>query len=150
MTDEQVETTFGITMDCADARAQARFWALALGCVEAPPPQGWSTWEAFLTDNGVPEEEWDDGASLRPTDGVGPGLGFLRVPEPKTVKNRMHLDVKVSGGRHVDQALREKRIRAKQAQLADAGATLVREDMVEDRLDHLVMLDPEGNEFCIV
>jgi len=112
MNEEPVETTFGITVDCVDARAQARFWALALGYVEAPPPQGWASWEAFLTDYGVPEEEWNDGASLRPATGAGPTLGFLRVPEPKTVKNRVHLDVKVSGGRHVDQALRESRIRA--------------------------------------
>jgi len=150
MADEQVETTFGITVDCVDARAQARFWALALGYVEAPPPQGWSTWEAFLTDYGVPEEEWNDGATLRPATGVGPSLGFLRVPEAKTVKNRVHLDVKVSGGRHVDHPLRVTRIRTKQAELTEAGATLLRENHVEGRLDGLVMLDPEGNEFCIV
>jgi hypothetical protein len=150
MVGEQLELTFGITFDCADARVQARFWALALGYVEAPPPEGWSTWEAFLTDHGVPVEEWADGAALCPASGQGPTIGFLRVPEPKTVKNRVHLDLKVSGGRHVDQALRDARIRAKQSELSNAGATTQREVWVEDRLDHLLMLDPEGNEFCIV
>ena len=150
MTDEPVETTFGITFDCTDARAQARFWALALGYVEAPPPQGWASWEAFLTDYDVPEEEWNDGASLIPATGSGPSVGFLRVPEAKTVKNRLHLDLKVSGGRHVDHSLRVARFRAKQEELTGAGASLLRENLVDGRLDGLVMLDPEGNEFCIV
>jgi hypothetical protein len=72
------------------------------------------------------------------------------VPEPKTAKNRVHLDLKVSGGRHMDQALRETRIRAKESELSNAGATTQREVWVDERLDHLLMLDPEGNEFCIV
>ena len=150
MVREQRELWFGITFDCDDARVQARFWALALGYVEAPAPEGWSTWEAFLTDQGVPVEEWAYGAALCPASGLGPTISFLRVPEPKTAKNRVHLDLKVSGGRHVDQSLRETRIRDKQSELSNAGATTHREVRVDDRLDHLVMLDPEGNEFCIV
>ena len=51
---------------------------------------------------------------------------------------------------HTDQDLREVRIRAKQSELVDAGATTLHENRVGGRLDHLVMLDPEGNEFCIV
>ena len=89
---------------------------MALGYVEAPPPAGWSTWEAVLTYQGVPVEEWADGAALRPASGQGPTISFLRVPEPKATKNRVHLDIKVSGGRHVDQPLREARIRAKQSE----------------------------------
>lgn len=150
MDDEQVATTFGITFDCADAEAQARFWALALGYVEAPPPSGWTSWAEFLTEHGVPEEEWSDGAAICSPAGKGPTVGFLRVPEAKTAKNRLHLDVKVSGGRRVDQELRTSRIRAKQDELTRAGAKTLREDRVEGRLDHLVMTDPEGNEFCIV
>lgn len=150
VTDEPSEPTLGITFDCANPALVARFWALALGYVEAPPPEGWSTWAEFLTDQGVPEEEWADGAALRPSSGHGPTISFLRVPEPKTAKNRVHLDIKASGGRHVDQGLREARIRSKEADLIAAGATTLREDLVEDRLDHLVMQDPEGNEFCIV
>jgi hypothetical protein len=41
----------------------------------------------------------DDGAALEDPDGVGPRISFLKVPEPKAVKNRVHLDVQVGGGR---------------------------------------------------
>ncbi|CAN7298017.1 VOC family protein [Knoellia sp. LjRoot47] len=141
----------GITFDCHDAQVVAAFWCRALGWVESPPPQGWDDWPSFLTDHGVPEDEWGDGAAIRPTTGDGPSISFLKVPEAKTVKNRMHLDVKVSGGRHVDQELRETRIRAKEADLVAHGARSLREDVGEDgRLDHVVMADPEGNEFCVV
>lgn len=140
----------GITMDCASPGTVARFWALALGYRESPPPQGWATWQEFLVDHDVPEAEWDDGAMIQPADGIGPSISFLKVPESKTVKNRVHLDLKVSGGRAVDQELREPRIRAKAAELISAGAILLREDRIGDHLDHLVMADPEGNEFCIV
>ena len=140
----------GITIDCADARVLARFWAAALSYEESPPPSGWTSWEAFLTDQGVPEAEWGDGAAIQAPGGAGPTISFLKVPEPKTVKNRLHLDVKVSGGRHVEPETRERRIRAKVAELVAAGASVVREDHGPGGLDHLVMADPEGNEFCVV
>lgn len=140
----------GITMDCTDASAVAAFWCRALGYVEAPPPTGWGDWPSFLRDHDVPEDEWGDGASIVPAAGAGPRISFLKVPEPKTVKNRIHLDVRISGGRHVDQAVREHRIREKVAELVEHGATVSREDHVGDRLDHVVLLDLEGNEFCVV
>lgn len=140
----------GLTFDCADASTMARFWCRALGYVESPPPRGWSDWPSFLRDHEVPEEEWGDGATIRPGSGVGPSINFLRVPEPKTVKNRVHLDVRVSGGRDVEQSLREERIRATETDLVAHAARRQREDRVDGRLDHLVMEDPEGNEFCIV
>lgn len=140
----------GITVDCVDARVVSAFWRHALGYVEAPPPEGWDDWPSFLTDHEVPEEEWGDGATIRPASGEGPSISFLKVPEPKRVKNRVHLDVKVSGGRHVDQAVREERIRATEADLVAHGATKQHEDVVDGHLDHLVMTDPEGNEFCVV
>lgn len=140
----------GLTVDCTNAPALARFWCRALDYVEAPPPRGWSDWPSFLLEHEVPEDEWDDGATIRPRVGDGPSISFLRVPEPKTVKNRVHLDVRVSGGRHVEQSLREERIRAAEADLVEHGARREREDRVDGRLDHLVMQDPEGNEFCVV
>ncbi len=148
MDDVQVE--LGITVDCADAPALARFWCHALDYVPAPPPQGWSDWPGFLRDHDVPEHEWDDRATIRPRSGAGPSISFLRVPEPKTVKNRVHLDVRVSGGRDVEHSLREQRIRAMEADLVGRGARRSGEDRVGGHLDHLVMEDPEGNEFCIV
>ncbi|MFC7490991.1 MULTISPECIES: VOC family protein [unclassified Knoellia] len=140
----------GITVDCHDAQVVAAFWCRALGYVEAPPPQGWSDWPSFLRDHEVPEEEWGDGAAITPVSGAGPTISFLKVPESKTVKNRVHLDVKVGGGRHVDHELRLSRILAKEADLLAHGARRQREDHLDGHLDHLVMEDPEGNEFCIV
>jgi catechol 2,3-dioxygenase-like lactoylglutathione lyase family enzyme len=140
----------GLTFDCTDAPALARFWCRALGYVEATPPEGWDTWEAFLIDQGVPEDEWGDGAAIRDPAGVRPTISFLNVPEPKRAKNRLHLDVKISGGRHVDACQRTERIEAKVAELVSAGAVVQSRDTVHDRLDHVVMLDPEGNEFCVV
>ena len=144
------DVRLGITMDCMDARVMTRFWTLALSYEEAPPPEGWTSWRDFLTDQGVPEDEWGDGAAMRPAKGVGPTISFLKVPEPKVVKNRVHLDVKVSGGRNVDPQTRQRRIRTKEAELVAAGASTLREQRVDGKLDHLVMADPERNEFCIV
>jgi hypothetical protein len=141
--------TLAMTFDCADAAGQARFWALALGYVPAPVPTGWESWEQWLVDHDVPESEWADGASICDPAGVLPSISFLKVPEPKTAKNRLHLDLKVSGGRHIDQQLRRERMTAKVAELTAAGATVVHEDWFKDHLDHVVLQDPEGNEFCV-
>ncbi|MEO9324755.1 VOC family protein [Nocardioides sp. C4-1] len=140
----------GLTFDCTDARAQAAFWAVALDYEPAPPPEGWDTWEAWLVHFEVPEDEWDDGASIQDPAGVRPKVTFLRVPEPKTAKNRLHLDLWVSGGRHVDAGVREPLIRAKAEQLVALGATVVEEGVGPQGLDHYVLRDPEGNEFCVV
>lgn len=148
--DGDAMTGIGLTFDCADAPAQARFWRSALGYVEAPPPTGWETWESFLTDHGVPREEWGDGATICDPSGARPTISFLKVPEPKRAKNRLHIDVQVSGGRHVDPALRTRRIETKVAELLAAGATVDKRYLNEDWLDHVGMLDPEGNEFCVV
>ncbi|RYE81256.1 MAG: VOC family protein [Myxococcales bacterium] len=145
-----VAPELGITVDCHDAGRVAAFWCVALEYVEAPPPTGWADWPSFLRDHDVPEDEWNDGASIVPATGTGPRISFLKVPESKTVKNRIHLDVRISGGRHEEQSLREARIREKVAQLQHHGASVLREDRLDDRLDHVVMLDPEGNEFCVV
>lgn len=140
----------GLTFDCGDAAAQARFWALALGYAEAPPPAGWDTWAAFFVDHQVPPDEWGDGAAICDPGGVRPTITFLQVPEPKRAKNRLHLDLKVSGGRHVDAAERTRRIDAKVAELVAAAGSEHERYVVDGWLDHVVMLDPEGNEFCVV
>jgi hypothetical protein len=98
----------------------------------------------------VPEDEWDDGAYIVDPDGVQPGMSFLKVPEPKVVKNRVHLDVQVGGGRGVPWDVRWPRVTEAVERLKAAGATVVREDAVDGTPDHVVMADPEGNEFCVV
>jgi hypothetical protein len=143
-------TRWTITIDCTDPARVSRFWQLALRYVESPPPEGWDTWEDWFRHFGVPEEEWDDGASLCDPDEVLPNISLQKVPEPRTVKNRLHLDLQVSGGRHLPQDVRERRIREHGDKLIAAGATVVREVVENGRLDHLWMADPEGNDFCVV
>ncbi len=143
-------TSWGITFDCHDARGQAAFWKVALGYVDAPPPAGWGSWADWARHFEVPEEELDDGASLVDPDGVQPPVGFLKVPEGKTAKNRLHLDLRVAGGRHVDQELRRQRILAMVDRLVAVGGTVRQEHLVQGHLDHVVMADPEGNELCVV
>ncbi|MDQ1493866.1 MAG: hypothetical protein QOG69_349 [Actinomycetota bacterium] len=99
----------------------------------------------------VAEPGYDDpeGASIVDPDGVGPAIGFLRVPEDKTAKNRMHIDIRVEAEPPWDMAERELLIRAKAAELVTAGATTLREESYGEHFGHVVMLDPEGNEFCV-
>ena len=143
-------TPWTLTFDCENANTIARFWIVALGYVEKSPPEGWDTWEDWLRHFDVPEEEWDDGAGLTDPEGVLPNVGFLKVPEPKTTKNRLHLDLQVSGGRHLDQAIRTERIEAMVARLVEAGGAIQKRDEFDGALDPVVMTDPEGNEFCVV
>ena len=143
-------TPWALTFDCENAPAMARFWIIALGYVEKSPPEGWDTWEDWLRHFEVPEEEWDDGASLATRTACCPSVGFLKVPEPKTAKNRLHIDLQVAGGRHLEQEVREERIEAMVARLVEAGGAIQDRSMQAGALDHVVMTDPEGNEFCVV
>lgn len=124
-------THWTLGCDATDPHRLAAFWALALGYVAEP---------------GYDEP---DGASLVDPEGVGPAIGFLRVPERKAAKNRMHIDVRVAGEPPWDLADREQLIRARVPELVAAGAVVVREEAYDGVLSHIVMLDPEGNEFCV-
>lgn len=143
-------TRWSLTIDCARPGELARFWALALGYVEKPAPAGFGSWEEWFARHEVPEEEWGDGAYLSDPDGVGPALSFLRVPEPKTAKNRMHPDIQAGGGRETDWDVRWPRVRAAVERLTAAGARVVRVHELAGRPDHVEMADPEGNEFCVL
>ncbi|GAB2713493.1 VOC family protein [Streptomyces bullii] len=135
---------FDLTLDCADAPLLAAFWKTALGYVDEPPPAPFTTREEWLAQFGLPEDEKEDGGAwLCDPDGVGPRLSILRVPEPKTAKNRLHIDVRVPG--HGGPEERWARIRAEADRLVRAGGTVLR---VADG-HHVVMADPEGNEFCV-
>jgi hypothetical protein len=139
-----------VTVDCTSPAVLAAFWRTALGYVDSPPPEGFDSWEDGLRHFGVPEDEWDDGASLMDPDGVLPRLSFLKVPESKVVKNRLHLDVQTGGGRHVPFKERWPRVMALVETLVGAGGTVVALHTNGDEPDHVVMADPEGNELCVL
>ncbi len=124
-------THWTLGCDATDPHRLAAFWSLALGYVLEPG--------------------YDDpnGASIVDVDGMGPATGFLRVPEGKTAKNRVHIDIRVAREPPWNMTEREQEIRAKVDSLVTAGATRVREENYGEHLGHVVMLDPEGNEFCV-
>ncbi|MFE1364682.1 VOC family protein [Streptomyces anulatus] len=133
-----------LTLDCADAQLLRAFWKSALGYVDQPPPPRFATREEWLAQLEPPEgESLDDVAWLCDPDGVGPRLSILKVPEPKAAKNRLHIDVRIAG--HGTPAERWARIRAEAARLVAAGGSVLAE--VDEH--HVVMADPEGNEFCV-
>ncbi|MEV5981446.1 VOC family protein [Streptomyces sp. NPDC052114] len=133
-----------LTLDCADARLLGAFWKTALGYVDEPPPAPFTTREEWLASFDLPEDDTaDGGAWLCDPEGIGPRLSILRVPEPKTAKNRLHIDVRVPGHGGADE--RWARIRAESARLVAAGGSVL---AVFDG-HHVVMADPEGNEFCV-
>jgi catechol 2,3-dioxygenase-like lactoylglutathione lyase family enzyme len=142
-------TKFQLTIDCSDPDRMVRFWSQALGYVVQEPPPGFDSWSAFWRAIGVPEDEVDDsGDAIVDPDGFGPRIWFQRVPEAKVVKNRLHLDLTVSGGREVPIEVRRQRVDAEADRLVQAGATKVRV-VAEAGVDHyaVAMRDPEGNEF---
>jgi Glyoxalase-like domain len=111
-----------VIVDCADPSAVARFWATVLS-------------------RDVAERNTDEFLVKDPT-GASTPLYFMKVPEPKVTKNRLHIDV-VTDGPMEDEVQR----------LVDAGATRVEVRQDPDTLANpdtwTVMVDPEGNEFCV-
>lgn len=139
---------FQVTFDAADPAALADFWAAALGYIIQPPPPGFDSWDDWARKMEIPEQNWNDARALVDPNGVGPRLFFQRVPEGKTAKNRVHLDVSASGGPGVDYIDRVDAVDSHVDALIDLGATKV--DIVTQRGEYwTVMADPEGNEFCV-
>lgn len=106
-------------------------------CIDAHDPQAQVAWWAHVLDDFEPGEGDEDEAELEGP--AGRALIFLRVPEPKTVKNRMHLCL-----RPVDRSRDEEVDR-----LLSLGATLVNDLRTGDS-GWAVLADPEGNEFCVL
>jgi hypothetical protein len=142
-------TGIQLVFDTAEPDAQAQFWAAALGYKLQDPPQGFETWEAFLTAQGVPEEEWNSASAITDPDGKGPRIYFQKVPEGKTAKNRLHMDLNVGGGRSVAIEDRKGRVNAEATRLKALGATDERGAIEKDGEYWIRMNDPEGNEFCL-
>jgi hypothetical protein len=141
-------TGFQVTFDAADPRALGQFWAEALGYREDDPPDGFSDWEEWLREMGIPEENWNDAYALIDPEGALPRIFIQKVPEPKTAKNRVHLDVNVGGGRNVEEQDKRSRVDDEAERLIGLGATRLRAG--EDRGEYwIVMQDLEGNEFCL-
>ncbi|MGZ8571782.1 MAG: VOC family protein [Actinomycetota bacterium] len=113
-----------VTFDCADPRRLAEFWATAL---------------SYVVD--APNEDAGEVELLDPS-GDGPPLLFMKVPETKTVKNRVHLDL-------IPESTIEAEVERLEAVGARALTTLQDPEGYEGRHIWTVLQDPEGNEFCV-
>jgi Glyoxalase-like domain len=146
-----VPVRFQLVVDCTDPDLLARFWAAALGYELAPVPDGFESWHDFYLHLGLPEEDLVEGADrIADPDGIGPSIWFHVVPDAKTVKNRLHLDIHASGDRTDPIETRKERVDAEARRLAGLGAA-ISGPMADEGLDHYAvgMKDPEGNEFDI-
>ena len=109
---------FGLVLDCADPEPLAQFWSEALGYTNVGSAGSY--------------------VALYPRQGNGPKLLLQRVAEPKTSKNRMHLDIEVPD------------IEREAKRLLDLGAQRVSESTCSEHgSTWILMADPEGNEFCV-
>ena len=141
-------TPIQIVFDANDPARLADFWAQTLGYIMQPPPEGFESWDEWAQSMEIPEENWNDAQALVDPDGTGPRIFFQKVPEGKTAKNRVHLDVNASGGPGTPVDERRSRVDAEVERLVEAGASLI--GPMEQRGDYWVVLgDPEGNEFCV-
>jgi hypothetical protein len=142
---------YQLVIDCTDPDRLARFWAAALGYELAPPPAGFPAWDDYYRDLGLPEEYLGLGADrISDPRGHGPGIWFHVVTDAKTVKNRLHMDIRASGERTDPIETRRQRVDAEASRLAGLGATITCV-MYQEGMDHYAvgMKDPEGNEFDI-
>jgi predicted enzyme related to lactoylglutathione lyase len=112
-------TVYALSVDCADAEKVAGFWSAALGRPVRPGAAAGS-------------------AAVEPGEGAGPLMLFHQVPEPKTVKNRWHLDLVTT------------ETEAETRRLLGLGATVLRVFEENGRHQWTTLADPEGNEFDLV
>lgn len=133
-----------VTIDCADPHALADWWAETLewrveaqdaDVIRAVVAQGDAREDQTTVHNGA--LVWRDGAAIVSGDPAMPRILFQRVPEAKTVKNRVHLDIRTGG---LDEEVR--------ARLLARGATVLWTGS-QGAQSWVTMADPEGNEFCV-
>lgn len=122
---------YSVVVDCRDVKGQSRWWANVLG------------WEIlYEADNEVvvvPPHILDETRMIPPAE-RGPGLIFVPVPETKTLKNRLHIDL--APAKDDDQEAEVRKLQALGARRVDVGQT--------DEVTWVVLTDPEGNEFCVL
>lgn len=116
------DTVLAVVLDCADLDQAAEFWCATLGYVASPKETGSGPYHVLL-----------------PADGNGIELLLQQVPDPKVIKNRMHLDLRV-----LDLDAEVSRLIALGARYA-TGEPLKNNGWV-----WYVLLDPDGNEFCVL
>ena len=137
-----------VTIDCADPARLGGFWAEALGYRSDEPPEGFATWDQALEAWGVPPEQRNSAFAVHDPDGRGPRVFFQQVPEGKTAKNRVHLDVRAAPGLSGDERMAA--LEQECERLVALGAVrLTRLEPGGNTAGHIVMQDPEGNEFCL-
>ncbi|MEO3808983.1 VOC family protein [Sphaerisporangium sp. B11E5] len=138
-----------ITFDCADPAGLAAFWAEVLGYRIQDPPGDFESWDQALEALGVPPEHRNDASAVVDPEGSGPRLFFQKVPEPKQAKNRVHVDVRAAPGLQGDARMAALEVEAER--LVSHGATRMQRHEPAPPLGagHIIMADPEGNEFCL-
>jgi Glyoxalase-like domain len=141
-----VTTGFQVTFDAHEPERLARFWAGVLGYVEQPPPPGFADADAFMASLGVAADWRERFFAIVDPEGKLPRVYFQRVPEGKTAKNRVHLDVNVGAGLSGDD--RRAAVRRRADDLVALGAIELR-DHSENGEYWIVLQDVEGNEFCV-
>jgi len=146
-----------VTFDAHDPKALSTFWRDTLGYVHPGPPgvelpdgaDPLAAWDDFLARIGVPEDARNTRSAIEDPDGNGPRVFFQQVPEDKVAKNRVHLDVRAAPGLRGDERMAA--LEAECARLVALGATRVRREEPAPPMSagHIVLTDPEGNEFCL-
>ena len=129
----------------------AHFWAEALHYVVEPPPTGFDSWDDYYRSIGVPEDELGIGVdSIMDPNGEGPRIWFQVVPEKKSIKNRLHIDVKASGGHGTSLESRRELVEAEAARLVALGPPgCTPPPRRAWTTTPSRWLDPEGNEFDV-
>ena len=137
-----------VVFDCRDPAGLSKFYAEALHYKLQDPPSGYTSWEGFLKEKDVPKEEWNSANAIVDPEGKGPRIYFQQMDTPKLGKNRLHIDINASGGLQVPLDERKRQVNAEVERLLHHGA---KKDHESEEMGEycVVMVDPEGNEFCV-
>ena len=152
-----MSTQIQVTFDAHDPRSLGLFWREVLDYAVAPPPgstigdpiETADAWLAFLTRAGIPEEQHSSAFAIIDPADRGPRVFFQRVPEDKQAKNRVHLDVRAAPGLEGDERMSALEVECER--LVALGAARLGRVEPDGLMSagHIVMRDPEGNEFCL-